>query len=90
MTLAATIDRNGTVTKARVVEPAATSNEAIASLAVEALNNLKTWHLEPASRTDDVQLSYEYTMDLGLRAGEVTAHFDLPDRIRIRANPTKR
>ena len=88
VTLTGTITREGSVTGIQVADSKSIPQGSAESLTREAINNLKTWRLEPARRQDPVRVTYSYMIDSSLKAGEVDVRFALPKQVTIRANPT--
>jgi hypothetical protein len=52
-----------------------------------ALENLKSWWLEPLRRQDTFRITYSYVIDPALRPDQFDVTFDLPNQITIRASP---
>ena len=69
------------------IEPAngrqSAENDALVRAAVE---NLKSWWLEPARHQDTFRITYSYVIDRSLRPDQFDVQFDLPRQITIRAN----
>jgi TonB family protein len=87
VTLTGTVARDGTVTGIQVVESESVPSGRTAPLMREAVENLKTWQLEPATLEDTLRIRYSYVIDPSLPTGTEDAQFALPNQITIRANP---
>jgi TonB family protein len=89
ITLIGTISRLGRVT-ASVVSAGDRQPARNNSLTRAAVENLRTWRLEPNPRQHTFRISYAYAIDPSLERDQVELKFALPDRVTIRANPRKR
>lgn len=88
VTLTGTIARDGKMTDVQVAEASSTPSEGKDLLMREAVNNLKTWRLEPAQRQDTIRTTYSYTIDRSLpQKGQTDVQLALPNEITIRGNP---
>ncbi len=88
VTLTGTIARDGKMTSIEVADASSTSSEWKNMFMREAVNNLKTWRLEPAQRQDTIRITYSYTIDRSLpQRGQTDVQFALPNEIAIRGNP---
>jgi len=56
-------------------------------LARAAVENMKSWWLEPARHQDTFRITYSYIIDPSLRSDQFDVQFDLPNQITIRAAP---
>jgi TonB family protein len=85
VTLTGIIDRDGTVAGVHVatasVAPVASTNQLVG----DAVANVKTWWVEPASHQDRFRMTYTYLIDPSIQRGQDVVQFALPDRITIRA-----
>ena len=86
VTLTATVTREGTLTDVDVVNAGGNSGSR-ASFVREAVDNLKTWRLEPALRQDRFRITYSYKIDQSIQRGMVDVQYALPNQVTIRANP---
>jgi TonB family protein len=100
VTVTATVARDGSITVGEVSKRSSgTADDTLETAAVE---NLKTWLVEPSARGESIRITYSYTIDRSLMAdspsieqrhvvnaedGRVQVTFDLPDRITIRGFP---
>jgi TonB family protein len=100
VTVTITVRRNGSIAVGEVSKRS--SGTAADILETAAIENLKTWLVEPSARSQSIRITYSYTIDRSLmgdspsieqrhvvdtEAGRVQVTFDLPDRISIRGFP---
>jgi hypothetical protein len=63
--------REGSVAAIQVADSTSIPPGRAESLTREAIDNLKTWRLEPARRQDTFRVTYSYEIDSSLKEGEV-------------------
>lgn len=80
VTLSAIISLQGTLHQVRVVNTAAIPPNGGAVLIKAAIKNLSSWHLEPATHSDFLQITYSYEIDDSLpRFSHPKIEWALPD-----------
>jgi hypothetical protein len=85
VTLEAAIARDGTITAVKSAG-AGPSGQEQASLINAAIQNLKSWRFETASRRDTIRIVYSFTIDTSGTLGQPSLQFDLPDKVEIRGH----
>ncbi len=100
VTVTATVRRDGSITVGEVSKRS--SGTAADILETAAIENFKTWLVEPSARSQSIRITYSYSIDRSLMGdspsieqrhvvnteeGRVQVTFDLPDRITIRGFP---
>jgi hypothetical protein len=85
VTLEAEIARDGTITAVKSAG-AGPSGQEQASLINAAIQNLKSWRFETASRRDALRIVYSFTIDTSGTLGQPSLQFDLPDKVEIRGH----
>ena len=88
VSLEATVNRDGTIANALVIEADVHPAAAKHILADAALKNLETWRFDASARRSQIRITYSYVLDDSLRSGSPPeVRWDRPDRIVIRARP---
>ena len=86
--LAATVNTDGSVTGARVVELDVAPRNAGRLLARSAIENLKALQLDAAGHSEAIRIRYSFAIDPALaRGGAPEVQWIAPDQIRVRAGP---
>ena len=90
VTLTARFTREGVVRDINVAEvrDMATGNET--AIVRAAVDNLKSWRVEPAQREDTLRITYSHVIDPSLQPGHVELEFDVPRQITVRARSMPR
>lgn len=90
VTIEGVIDEDGRMKDIKVAGAAVPPDEAQSILNQEALQNLRSWHFEPANRQDPIRITYDYECDPSLGPpNRPLIRFDLPHRIEIRGRKVK-
>jgi TonB family protein len=90
ITLAATIDSQGRVVNAKILEADRTPASVKQTLANAAIQNLKGWQFNKGSNEQAIRITYSYKIDPSLSpALQTDVKWELPTQIVIRHNPSK-
>lgn len=84
VTVTGAVTREGKLTNLTISDGGGRLVQADDSLGRAAIDNLKTWWLEPAQRTDGLRITFSYEIDASLpRRGQVDVQLALPGQITI-------
>lgn len=90
VTLAAQIERSGSVSGVRVIHLETVPSGDRKGLADFALKNLKSWRFEPAQKKTKIQITYSIESALTPFEHGVNVQFFLPDKVNIQVNRVER
>lgn len=88
VTLAAQIERNGSVSGVRIVHRGTSEDKK--ARADFALKNLKSWRFEPAQKKTKIQITYSIEPALTPFEHGINVQFFLPDKVNIQVNRVER
>ncbi len=89
VTLEGTIARGGEVKNVRVMRAEVAPENQKDLLRSSALQNLKTWRFEAASRRNSIRIAYSYVIEPPHGLGQTSVQFHLPNMVEIRGRVTE-